>query len=62
MPTNAIIIIVIGLVVLLALPPFLDGAIKKKNKRKSAKILCRIFGWLFILLGAYKAIESLLMQ
>lgn len=61
MPTKAIIIIVTGLVVLLALPPFLDGAIRKKSTRKSARILCRIFGWLFLIWGAYKAIESLLM-
>ena len=54
-----VILIVLGLVILLALPPFLDGAVRKKSTRKSVKMLCKIFGWLFLIWGAYKAIVTL---
>lgn len=59
---TGIIIIVLGLIILLALPPFLQGQIKKKNNRKAATKLCQIFGYLFIACGIWKLIEWLLSE
>ncbi len=57
--TFAITLIVIGLILLLAMPFFLDTIIKKKSNRKGAKVLSKIFGYLFIIWGAYNLICSL---
>ena len=58
--TTAITLIVIGFIILLALPWFLEMMIKNRNARKGAKVLCKIFGYLFILWGAWHAISTLI--
>ncbi|MGN1173460.1 MAG: hypothetical protein ACI4SO_06700 [Muribaculaceae bacterium] len=58
--TTAITLIVIGFIILLALPWFLEMMIKNRNARKGAKVLCKIFGYLFILWGAWQVISTLI--
>lgn len=58
--TTAITLIVIGFIILLAMPWFLEMMIKNRNARKGAKVLCKIFGYLFILWGAWQAISTLI--
>lgn len=58
--TTAITLIVIGFIILLALPWFLEMMIKNRNARKCAKVLCKIFGYLFILWGAWQVISTLI--
>lgn len=54
-----IIIFAIGLVLVLAVPPFLDYKIKAKGKRRSFKMLSKILGWLLVFLGIYSLISNL---
>ncbi|MCM1297894.1 MAG: hypothetical protein NC311_20350 [Muribaculaceae bacterium] len=56
----AVILIVAGLILILALPPYLDGRIRKKGNRKAAVKLSQIFGYLFVIGGVWNAIEYLL--
>ena len=58
--TTAITLIVIGFIILLALPWFMEMMIKNRNARKGAKVLCKIFGYLFILWGAWQVISTLI--
>lgn len=58
--TTAITLIVIGFIILLAMPWFLEMMIKNRNARKGAKVLCKIFGYLFILWGAWQVISTLI--
>ena len=58
--TTAIIQIITGLILILAVPYFLDSMIRKKSNRKGAKVLCKIFGYIFIIWGAYNVICTLI--
>ncbi|MEE0978616.1 MAG: hypothetical protein UH625_04325 [Muribaculaceae bacterium] len=58
--TGIIIQIVIGLILILALPHIISATVRKKGNRKGLAILSRIIGWLIIILAVWNLIESLI--
>lgn len=58
--TGIIIQIVIGLILILALPHIISATVRKKGNRKGLTILSRIVGWLIIILAVWNLIESLI--
>ncbi len=55
---GAILLIIVGILVWLALPRYFSG--KKRSKdRKQKELICKIIGWLLIFLGVYDAISIL---
>lgn len=58
--TTAIAIIVIGLILILAVPHIISATVKKKGNRKGLSIISKIFGWLLLILGAWQLIQYLI--
>ena len=58
--TGIIIQIVIGLILILALPHIISATVRNKGNRKGLAILSLIIGWLIIILAVWNLIESLI--